>query len=96
MKTAETLLSGQATSVLGAIHSTGSHTGETEVEKLGFGVVVGEQREGKSSWKRICYTELFTRAYSAKQLQLVFCYCHRSNTLLQLNHNLFLPRFIHV
>lgn len=37
MKTAETLLSGQAASVLGALHCTGSHTGETEAERLWFG-----------------------------------------------------------
>lgn len=65
MKTAETLLSGQAASVLGALHCTGSHTGETEAERLRFGGG-GGWREGKSSWKRFCYTELFTCAYSAK------------------------------
>lgn len=41
MKTAETLLSGQAASILGAIHCTGSHTGETEAERLRFGGVEG-------------------------------------------------------
>lgn len=47
MKTAETLLSGQAASVLGAIHCTGSHTGETEAERLRFGGVEGGTEGGE-------------------------------------------------
>lgn len=55
MKTVGSLLSGQATSVLGATHSPGSPTGKVKAEELRFGAARGRRREGRWFWKYLSY-----------------------------------------